>query len=110
MCHSRTHHQEREQASSSGLRASDSERERTVSTLRNAAAEGRLALSELEERLANAWSALTRGELAGLTRDLDGGQFRAPRGTSWLRSPAIIWILPVTLWLISSIAWHAFGL
>ena len=52
------------------LRASDGDRERTVDGLRAHAAEGRLTVDELEERVQRALAARTLGELSGLTRDL----------------------------------------
>ncbi len=52
------------------LRASDSEREQTTDSLRHAAAEGRLTVDELEERLSAAHAATTRGELERLTTDV----------------------------------------
>ncbi|MEW9529128.1 DUF1707 domain-containing protein [Microbispora sp. NPDC049125] len=54
----------------SRLRASDADRERVVSVLTEAVADGRLTLLEHEERLERACSAQTLGELAGLTADL----------------------------------------
>lgn len=53
-----------------GVRASDVERERCAHTLRDAYAEGRLSLEELEERLARTRDAGTRLELRRLTRDV----------------------------------------
>lgn len=53
-----------------GLRASDRDRERVVEELRTHAAEGRLTVEELEERVQRALDARTAGELASLTRDL----------------------------------------
>ena len=52
------------------LRVSDAERDATGETLRVAAAEGRLELDELEQRLDLAYAARTRGELLVLTGDL----------------------------------------
>jgi uncharacterized protein DUF1707 len=52
------------------LRASDAERERTAEGLRHAAGEGRLTVDELDERLAAAYGAVTRGDLERLTADL----------------------------------------
>jgi hypothetical protein len=52
------------------VRVSDREREAVADTLREHAAEGRLEPEELEERLTAVYAARTRGELAGLTRDL----------------------------------------
>ncbi len=50
--------------------ASDAEREACASRLRDAAVEGRLDIVELEKRLAAAYRARTRLDLAGLTADL----------------------------------------
>ncbi|MDP2711401.1 MAG: DUF1707 domain-containing protein [Solirubrobacteraceae bacterium] len=52
------------------VRASDSERERTIDVLRVAAGEGRLTFEELADRIEAAAAARTRAELALLTRDL----------------------------------------
>ena len=71
------------------LRASDAERERTALALRDAAAEGRLTLEELADRLDRALTATTRRELEPLTRDLpaaraaDAATARG-RGTRWI--------------------------
>jgi hypothetical protein len=51
-------------------RASDSEREAVVARLRHAAAEGRLTVDELDERIDAAYTAKTRAELEPLTADL----------------------------------------
>jgi len=51
-------------------RASDSERENAVAALRQAAADGRLSVDELDERTSAAYGATTRGELARLVDDL----------------------------------------
>jgi hypothetical protein len=51
-------------------RASDAEREQTVTTLRDASAEGRLTLEELADRTALAYRARTHAELGELTADL----------------------------------------
>jgi Domain of unknown function (DUF1707)/2TM domain len=52
------------------IRVSDAERERAVEALRDHYADGRLTSEELEERTGRAYRAVTRGDLAGLTRDL----------------------------------------
>lgn len=52
------------------VRASDEERHRVVELLGEHAGEGRLTLAELEERVAQAYAATTRAELAELTKDL----------------------------------------
>jgi hypothetical protein len=53
-----------------GVLASDAERERVALVLRDAAAEGRLTLEELSDRVATAYAARTSTELDALTRDL----------------------------------------
>lgn len=52
------------------LRVSDIERDRVGELLREAYADGWLALEEFNERMEAALSAKTRGDLAGLTQDL----------------------------------------
>jgi hypothetical protein len=52
------------------LRASDAEREEVVTSLRTHAADGRLGVEELDERIGAAYAATTRRELAALTDDL----------------------------------------
>ncbi len=52
------------------LRASDEDRERAARALRQHFAAGRLEAAELEHRLAGAYTAHTRGELAELLSDL----------------------------------------
>lgn len=52
------------------LRVADSDREEVAELLRNAVAEGRLELTELDERLSLAYAAKTRSELDRITADL----------------------------------------
>lgn len=52
------------------LRASDSDRERVAAVVREAAAEGRIGLDEVDERLSAVFAAKTYGELAEVTADL----------------------------------------
>jgi len=52
------------------LRASDADRERVAGILHQAAAEGRLGLDELDERLALVYAARTYAELEPVTADL----------------------------------------
>ena len=72
-----------------GVLASDAERERVALVLRDAAAEGRLTLEELSDRVAAAYSSRTSTELDVLTRDLPrlatvtGLPARRPR-TRWV--------------------------
>ncbi|HEY6775995.1 MAG TPA: DUF1707 domain-containing protein [Thermoleophilaceae bacterium] len=61
------------------LRASDGDRERAVDELRAHAADGRLTVEELEERVQRALAARTLGELADLTRDLPNRESAPPR-------------------------------
>jgi len=63
------------------MRTSDAEREQIAVILRAAMAEGRLDLAEGEERLARAYAAVHRDELAPLTADLPDGGRRALRET-----------------------------
>jgi hypothetical protein len=59
-------------SSREALRASDEDRDRIAERLREAAAEGRLLIEELEQRLGAALSARTYGELEELIADLPG--------------------------------------
>jgi DUF1707 SHOCT-like domain len=56
------------------LRAGNADREKVVAQLNAAFAEGRLDVTELDERVAAAYAAKTLGELVPLTADLPGGQ------------------------------------
>jgi hypothetical protein len=58
-------------------RVSDLEREEVADVLREAAGEGRLSYTELEERLETLYASKTYGELVELTADLPNGP-RAP--------------------------------
>jgi len=58
------------------LRAADADRERVAAVLREAAAEGRLDLGELDERLGQVYAAKTYGELEPLVRDLPAAASR----------------------------------
>jgi hypothetical protein len=70
-------------------RASDAERERVASQLRDQLADGRLTLEELSERLDAAYRARTVGELDELTRDLPA----AATATAGERTPR--WVVAV---------------
>ncbi|WP_236791839.1 DUF1707 domain-containing protein [Amycolatopsis sp. GM8] len=70
------------------VRCSDAERERTSAALRDAAGEGRLSLSEVEERLEQVYSSRYRHELDALVADLP------PAGvpsTGWTPVAAMAW-------------------
>jgi Domain of unknown function (DUF1707)/Cell wall-active antibiotics response 4TMS YvqF len=60
------------------LRCSDVDRERVAEALRQAAGDGRLTLSELEERLDATFRARTYGELEPITADLPQGPYPVP--------------------------------
>jgi uncharacterized protein DUF1707 len=77
---------ERRAAPSPATRVSDAERDAAATRLRDAAAEGRLDLEELAERLAAAYAATTRAELEPLTADLPGAAAPPTRAEqrSWL--------------------------
>ena len=71
------------------IRASDAEREHHVELLREHAAQGRLTIDELSERLDRAYAAGTRDELAVLIEDLPPRERRAapPRPHTRSRVP-----------------------
>jgi len=60
------------------LRASNADRERVAEILRTAAAEGRIDLDELDERLGAVYAARTYADLVPLTRDLPVAAHPAP--------------------------------
>jgi hypothetical protein len=60
------------------LRASDADRERVARVLHEALGEGRLTVSEVDERLAQVYGAKTLGELEPITRDLPGHALAMP--------------------------------
>jgi len=76
-----------EPTSPPALRASDAERERTATLLRDHAAAGRLTPEELDERLDAAYAARTVGELAALAHDLPALDAPAPRRPRVLDRP-----------------------
>ena len=73
------------------LRASDADREQVAERLRDAMAEGRLDMTEFQERLEAVYQAKTYGELAPITRDLpapEGGAAAGVAPVSMTKSPA----------------------
>ena len=60
------------------MRAGDAERDETARALRDACAEGRLEVDELDQRLAAAYAATTLDELRSLTADLPAAARAAP--------------------------------
>jgi hypothetical protein len=65
---------------SSGIRASDAERERVAEELRRHHLDGRLDTDELQERLGRCYAARTDAELARLLADLPGEERRGGAG------------------------------
>jgi Domain of unknown function (DUF1707) len=108
------------------LRASDADRDQVAERLRNAAAEGRIATDEFEQRLGATLGARTYGELAAVVADLPGTPVR--RRSSLPFSPiarvaiALAILIPVMMamifvltgivagWMLWAIAgWWFFG-
>jgi hypothetical protein len=67
--------------SSPSMRASDADRERVVSVLQEAFAQGRITVDEFDERSDQAYAAKTLGDLVPLTADLPAQDLARP-GTS----------------------------
>ena len=68
------------------LRASDAERERVAERLRKSHAEGRLDMSEFQDRLERCYEAKMIGELGDLVRDLPRyEEQRERRASRWFR-------------------------
>jgi hypothetical protein len=109
-------------ASNPNIRASDADRDRIVTALRENLADGRLTTEEFDERLAKALAAKTLGELESLMADLPstdvsqradpsldraGGNPPSRRGRSYpARRPArgvlfTLGVLVLVIWLIS---------
>jgi hypothetical protein len=92
------------------VRASDAERERVVSLLREHAGEGRLDIEELAARLDRAYSARTRDDLARLTDDLPDPPPRSPRKGDGRRRELVDLIAPfVTVNLLLVVIWALTG-
>jgi len=60
------------------LRASHTDREHVIDTLKTAFTDGRLDKDELDDRVAQTFAARTYAELAAVTADLPPGQLPAP--------------------------------
>jgi Domain of unknown function (DUF1707) len=103
------------------FRVSDVERAATQDRLRQAVAAGQLDLHEFDERVAHAWSAKTRGELARVVADLPAVPppppappappkrriFSDDAGGTTLRVLSIIWLcafmINVVVWFLVSV-------
>ena len=70
------------------VRASDAEREETITALRTHAGDGRLDVEELDQRIEAAYAAKTRRELTALTDDLRGRRVAAPGDDHAATSPS----------------------
>ena len=94
------------------LRAADADRERAAERLRKSHAEGRLDLTEFQERLERCYAAKTIGQLRDLVRDLPRVEHQVQRRSSgWLapwhwRLGALAPLL-IALVLIASLTGHA---
>ncbi len=87
------------------VRASDAEREEIVTELRGHAAEGRLSVDELGERIESAYAAKTRRDLVALVGDLPKPR-RARRDAQrefreHLRSYLSVMALLVAIWALT---------
>lgn len=80
------------------LRASDADRERVAEVLRDALAEGRLDMTEFEERLEETYKARTYGELAPITRDLPVAGVTPPPLVSLHKEPLAEGVGPGGSW------------
>jgi hypothetical protein len=104
------------------IRASDAERDAVIETLRRHTADGRLTMSEFEDRVAEALAARTRGDLAPVLRELPSldappaprAGARRQRPAAWLPRVAIMAIVAVAAlvlfregawWLIFPLFW-----
>jgi hypothetical protein len=89
------------------LRAGDADRERAAERLRTGHAEGRLDLTEFQERLERCYEAKTLGQLSELVRDLprqvDRRAVGLP-GPRWMLTPLVL--ILAALIAISAVSGH----
>ncbi|HEX5119495.1 MAG TPA: DUF1707 domain-containing protein [Pseudonocardiaceae bacterium] len=89
------------------IRASDADRTAVADRLRAAVDEGRLTITEYDDRLRSAYEAVTYGDLAALTRDLPPTPVVAdavpavPAGTAPVSVAARL--LPLRRWLAANL-------
>ncbi|MEU6129612.1 DUF1707 domain-containing protein [Saccharopolyspora sp. NPDC047091] len=95
------------------LRVSDADRDQVAERLRAAFDEGRLGLAEYDERVRDAYAAVTRADLVPLTADLPAAEPAAAPPAKRFRVPPISkewrdWgrtaVLLVGIWLVISLA------
>ena len=104
MCGHHRHHPRRTSFAADDKRASDAERDEVVSDLRAHAAEGRLTVEELDERIATALTATTRAELAPLLADLPRRSRPARERRDvreHVRSYVLVMLLLVAIWALT---------
>lgn len=93
------------------MRASDADRERAATLLRDSAADGRLTVEELTERLEQAWTATTIAQLDELTADVDRGEqplaTSAPAGPLTPRIKATSWLIAIMAGVSRKGRWRA---
>ena len=86
------------------IRASDADRTVVADRLRAALDEGRLTLSEYDERLRLAYAAVTYGDLAPLTADLPAPPVVAPAAPPAAPAPPLgARLMPLRGWLASNV-------
>jgi Domain of unknown function (DUF1707) len=86
------------------LRAADADRERIAERLRRAHAEGRLDITEFQERLERCYAAKTFGDLSELVGDLPRPDDRPERSwLDWLRASRWILRMPLVSLLVAFI-------
>jgi hypothetical protein len=84
------------------LRASDADRERVADRLRKSHAEGRLDMTEFQERLERCYDSKTFGELGELVRDLPREvEPERHRSFAWLRALPLVPLVPILLVLFA---------
>jgi hypothetical protein len=92
------------------VRASDAEREEVARAVQSAGADGRLTMTETEERLAGVYAARYRHELTTFTEDLPKAQPKTPKWAEVSRRPlAIHGGLVAVLATIMIVRWVASG-
>ncbi|MFK0045658.1 DUF1707 and DUF4190 domain-containing protein [Streptomyces sp. NPDC090741] len=81
----------------SAMRASNTDRDRTVDVLKAAYAEGRLSRDEYGQRFDAAYKAQTYGQLAQLVADLPAGPMPGPFGAAAVGLPAAYGPMPMPM-------------
>jgi hypothetical protein len=89
------------------MRASDSDREKIAARLRDAHAEGRLTITEFQDRLDALYKAQTYGELEPLVRDLP--VVRSPRPSAEVSKAAPASTKPARALLLAGVGGRSLG-